>query len=69
MNIISINCNGSGKGEFKVPWINSLIKKHNASVIGIQETKRKSVSNILVRNIWGSHDYDFDMFSSVGQGG
>ena len=44
MNNLSLNINGFGIGDFKLPWVNSLIHKHNIAVVGIQETKRRSAN-------------------------
>lgn len=58
-----------GKGEVKVKWVNDLIQKHNLAVVGIQETKRKHMSEMLIRKLWGSSDFEFLSIDSQGNGG
>lgn len=69
MNILSLNINGFGKGDFKLEWVNNLIRSHKVSVVGIQETKIKLISDVMIRRLWGSMDFDFHYVKSTGQGG
>ena len=69
MNILTINSNGLGKGDYKVPLIRRLVDKHKIDFIGIQETKRKNVSNLTLKGIWGSHDFEALVQDANGQGG
>ena len=69
MNLLSLNINGLGKGEFKGYWINSLISKHNISFVGIQESKRKELSEMDIKKIWGGNDFDFVQKGSLGKSG
>lgn len=69
MNILSLNINGMGLGDFKSRWVSNLVTKHNSSVVGLQETKRKVFSDLMVKRIWKSSDFDFVSSNSVGQGG
>ena len=69
MNILSLNINGLGKGEYKGNWIKNLITKHNLSIVGIQESKRRDISDMLARNIWGGSDFDFAFQGSLGKSG
>lgn len=54
MNLISLNINGIGNGDFKLDWVNNLIKTHRAGVVGIQETKRKEFTEKMVKRLWGA---------------
>ena len=69
MNILSININGFGKGDYKVPLIRKLVDKHNIDFMGIQETKRKNISDMSLKQLWGSHDFDATCSNTLGQGG
>lgn len=69
MNILSLNTNGLGIGDFKVSWIRNLIFKHKIDFVGIQESKRKNLSDMVIKRIWGSPDYEFVYKGSNGQGG
>lgn len=69
MNILSLNVNGFGKGDFKLAWINNIIGTHKVAIVGIQETKRNKISDLMMRRLWGSLDFDFVFIESVGQGG
>lgn len=69
MNLLSLNSNGLDLGDFKSSWIANIIKTHKIGVVGIQEIKRKFLSDVLIKRIWGSHDYDFVCSVSIGQGG
>lgn len=69
MNILSVNLNGLGIGEFKAQWVCDLIKAHRIGVVGIQETKRRQVDEMVIRRIWGSQDYEFVCVGSLGQSG
>lgn len=69
MNILTLNLNGLGKGDFKSFWVSDLIKKHNIAMVGLQETKRREISDLMVKRIWGSPDFEFVYRNSVGQGG
>ena len=59
MNILSLNSNGFGKGVFKVRWFANLISRFKIAIAGIQETKRKDISEMAVKRIWGSSDFDY----------
>ena len=59
MNLLTLNSNGLGLGDFKTKWISDLIKTHKIGVVGIQETKRRSMSDMVIKRIWGSHDFDY----------
>ena len=69
MNILSLNVNGLGKGDFKSSWINNIISKHNINFVGIQESKWKNPSEMDVRRIWGSNDFEFVSQWSLGKSG
>ena len=66
MNLLSLNINGLGRGDFKSDWICKLVQKHNTAILGIQETKRKDITDIMARRMWGSSDFDFEFCSSEG---
>ena len=57
MNILSLNINGLGRGDYKSDWVCKLVQKHNIAVLGIQETKRKEITDIMARRMWGSSDF------------
>lgn len=67
MNILSRNSNGLGFGDHKVRWFRSLITKHRIDFMGIQETKRKNLSDIVIKRIWGSMYFDFVSKGSNGR--
>lgn len=69
MNILSLNMNGLGLADFKLRWVSNLVNKHNSSVVGLQETKRNFFSDLMVKRIWKSTDFDFVTSNSVGQAG
>lgn len=69
MNILSLNINGFGKGDYKMDWVRILINSHKVAVVGIQETKRKEVTDMMLKRLWGSMDFDFFYVGSPGQGG
>lgn len=69
MNLLSLNINGFGKGDYKLGWINNMINSHKIAVVGIQETKRKTIVDMTVRRLWGSGDFDYVFVGSQGQGG
>lgn len=66
MNLLSLNINGFGKREFKLKWVNNLVNSHRIPVVGIQETKRKVISDLMVKRLWGSNDYEFEFCGSNG---
>lgn len=53
MNISSLNSNGLGRGDFEVKWIGNLIKKHKVAFVGLQEFKRKEISDLLIKKDLG----------------
>ncbi|KAL4583462.1 hypothetical protein LXL04_008035 [Taraxacum kok-saghyz] len=60
---------GLGKGDYKSTWIKDIVCRNNIDFLGIQETKRKNLSDLTIRSIWGSNDFDFEFKSSSGQSG
>ena len=69
MNILTVNSNGLGKGDFKAPLIRKLVEKYKVDFLGIQESKRKNISNMTLKSIWGSHDFEAVIQDANGQGG
>lgn len=53
MNLLSVNLNGLGLGEFKTQWVSDLIKTHRIGVVGIHETKRKMVAEMVTKKNLG----------------
>lgn len=51
MNILSLNINGFGKGDYKMDWVRILINSHKVAVVGIQETKRKEVTDMMLKRL------------------
>ena len=66
MNLLSLNVNGLGSGEFKSDWICKLVQTHCIAFLGIQETKRKDITEIMARRIWGSQNFDYAFCNSEG---
>lgn len=64
MNILSLNVNGLGKGDFKLDWVRNLVNSHNIDVVGLQEIKRKEFSDMSGRRLWGSNDFEFKCVES-----
>ena len=69
MNFLSINSNGFGRGDYKIPLIKQLIEKNKIDFMGLQETKRKTMTDMLLKALWGSHDFEAVCSNSLGQGG
>ena len=69
MNLLSLNVNGFGKGDFKYSWVAKLINTHKVIFAGIQETKRKGFTDFKIYQIWGSVDFDYVFQSSIGKRG
>ena len=69
MNIMSHNINGFGRGDYKIPLIRKLVEDNKIDFVGLQETKRREISDWMIKNIWGSQDFDTVSKSALGQGG
>ncbi|KAL4584334.1 hypothetical protein LXL04_008933 [Taraxacum kok-saghyz] len=69
MNILSLNINGLGRGDYKVPLIKKVVDKHRIDFLGLQETKRRNISDMILKNIWGTHDFEAVTKDALGQGG
>lgn len=51
MKIVSLNARGIGTKD-KRKWIKEICLSENPCLIGLQETKLKSISEGLVRSMW-----------------
>ena len=69
MNFLSLNVNGLGKGEFKSKWVRNIILSNRIDFVGLQETKRKKWNDKMLKDIWGSHDFEAVFKEAAGQGG
>ena len=69
MNILSLNINGLGKGDYKIPFIRKIIDNNKIDFLGLQETKRRGITDFSLKNIWRSHDFEAVQKDALGQSG
>lgn len=50
--IISWNIRGLGD-ELKITAVRNAIRRNNASIVSIQETKKENIENAIIRRLWG----------------
>ena len=68
MKFLSRNIRGIG-GDGKVGVAGELVYKNNISFLGLVETKSSSIKENLVRRIWGSYDFDWEVIDAINGGG
>jgi len=68
MNILSYNVRGLERG---VKWsaIRRMVRKHNADILCLQETKKVKIDNSMCQAIWGEADVCWEMQPSINTAG
>nr|GEW25624.1 reverse transcriptase domain, reverse transcriptase zinc-binding domain protein [Tanacetum cinerariifolium] len=66
--IITLNIRGV-KRKGKVGWIKEIIRDENQSVLGLQETKCRDISDDWVEELWGSRNFGFVKSDAIGRVG
>lgn len=66
--ILSWNIRGLEQEE-KIIAIRNSIRRNNATIYAIQETKKELVDEALIRSLWGSNACNFIHLPSIGASG
>ncbi|XP_071714380.1 uncharacterized protein [Rutidosis leptorrhynchoides] len=68
MNILSLNIRGVGQ-DGKVNWMKKLCLKEKPIILCLQETKSGELSELWIKNIWGSSDFNYIQKNAQGFSG
>ncbi|XP_076915204.1 uncharacterized protein LOC143574479 [Bidens hawaiensis] len=68
MNFLSVNIRGAGVNG-KQAWASQLKRVDGIHFVGVQETKKASISRGLIAKFWGSDDFEWAVVDAVGRSG